>query len=421
MASELMVDLADCTEYRQTLLARSPGTIRFLTILLSSLLASALIWAALTEADLVVRAPGSVRPVSPPQQVFIDFHGDVPGAVLGIAVVEVKYKQGDRVHQGDVLIRMDTTRLDSEISKRELTIRSGEKELWQLGERQELLDDEFDKAQAETRAELLQAEEDYRRAIGQRKVDIERAEAELRAAQQKRSRSETLVARGGAAPPEELDELIARARKAKSDLEGAQLEVVSKAEVFRRKLERQEKQYLGKRKELEREQLHIQQEVDLAKNERDKLVLERQQAVVVAPLDGVITSRELKVGDVPKPGEPVAEIAELNGFLFEVEVLNEDAGLLRGGLPARVKINAYDYQKYGTLNGSVCFIPPDSSVTQGRAVYLVRIELETDEVARGDYRGRIKFGMTGQAEIVTDQESLLSLLVRRIRQSISLG
>jgi hypothetical protein len=55
------------------------------------------------------------------------------------------------------------------------------------------------------------------------------------------------------------------------------------------------------------------------------------------------------------------------------------------------------------------------------AVYMVKVAVPRGEVGRGAYRGRVKLGMTGQAEIVTGRESLLSLLVKRIRQTISLG
>ena len=54
-------------------------------------------------------------------------------------------------------------------------------------------------------------------------------------------------------------------------------------------------------------------------------------------------------------------------------------------------------------------------------MYFVRIEVEGDEVRRGDNRGKVKLGMAGQVEIVTKQKSILSLFVKRIRQSISLG
>jgi len=42
-------------------------------------------------------------------------------------------------------------------------------------------------------------------------------------------------------------------------------------------------------------------------------------------------------------------------------------------------------------------------------------------VGRGVFRGRVKLGMGGLAEIVTGRESLLSILVKQIRRSISLG
>jgi hypothetical protein len=42
-------------------------------------------------------------------------------------------------------------------------------------------------------------------------------------------------------------------------------------------------------------------------------------------------------------------------------------------------------------------------------------------VGRGELRGLVRLGMTGQTEIITGRESLLSLLFRQIRQTISLG
>jgi hypothetical protein len=53
-------------------------------------------------------------------------------------------------------------------------------------------------------------------------------------------------------------------------------------------------------------------------------------------------------------------------------------------------------------------------------VYTLRIALSRDVVGRGAYRGRVRLGMAGQAEIVIGRESLLSLLIKRIRRTISL-
>ena len=132
----------------------------------------------------------------------------------------------------------------------------------------------------------------------------------------------------------------------------------------------------------------------------------------------------MKVGDVLEPGKPVVEMARQEGFLFEASVPSEEVGHLRVGMPARIKLDAYDYQRYGTVDGTVCFLSPDSGgggEEQKTATYTVRIALASDELGRGEFRGRVKLGMAGQADIVTGQESLLSLLVKRIRQTISLG
>jgi hypothetical protein len=51
----------------------------------------------------------------------------------------------------------------------------------------------------------------------------------------------------------------------------------------------------------------------------------------------------------------------------------------------------------------------------------VRIALGSNEVGRGEFHGRVKLGMSGQADVVTGRDSLLSLLLRRIRRTVSLG
>jgi multidrug efflux pump subunit AcrA (membrane-fusion protein) len=164
-------------------------------------------------------------------------------------------------------------------------------------------------------------------------------------------------------------------------------------------------------------------EVVSARLELGKLTLEHKHAVLRAPLDGIVTTGDVKVGDVLETGKAVVEIAQQAGFRFEATVPSEEVAHLRVGLPARIKLDAYDYQRYGTLDGTVCFLSPDSEIAQGQklATYTVRIELPCDVVGRGDLRGRVKLGMAGQVEILTDRERLLRILVRRIRRTISLG
>src|SRR5947209_20093906 len=138
MRKNLILDLADCTEFRQTLQARPPRIVHGTALLLATLLGTALLWAALTKADLVVRAAGRVRPVSTPKKVFNAGRADVLSASIGGRVLEVNFREGDEVRQGDVLIRLDTARLDNEIAKRKRTMQTGEGEVAQTVRLEEL-------------------------------------------------------------------------------------------------------------------------------------------------------------------------------------------------------------------------------------------------------------------------------------------
>jgi HlyD family secretion protein len=164
-------------------------------------------------------------------------------------------------------------------------------------------------------------------------------------------------------------------------------------------------------------------EVETARIELASLELEQQQAVIRAPIDGIITRGDVKVGDLLEAGKSAVELARQEGFVFEAAVPSEDVGHLRTGMRALVKLDAFDYQRYGTAAGAVCFLSPDSGVSEGQktAIYTVRIALESDAIGRGSLRGQLKLGMAGHAEIITDRESLLALLAKRIRRTISLG
>jgi HlyD family secretion protein len=177
-----------------------------------------------------------------------------------------------------------------------------------------------------------------------------------------------------------------------------------------------------------------QTEVQSAKLELASLMTQQQQATLRAPVDGVVAWSDVKVGELVPQGKVILEVAEEKGFIFEATVPSEEIGLLKVGMAARVKLDAFDYQKYGVVPGVVQFISPDSGVAQAPAnaptasgkggqtpYYIVRISLAGDEFSRGRFPGQIKLGMAGHVEIVTEQESLLKILVRKVRRSISLG
>lgn len=421
MRSEYLVDLADCREYRQTLEARPPAIVHGAALLLVALLASAVAWAGLTQANLVVRASGRVRPIDVPTQVFASL-----GTTLDGRVAEVRFREGQHVRAGDVLVQLDTGRLDNDLAKTRRTIATAEEELARLDRLAALLEEQFAVGKSKASAELTQAVAEVERAHQRRASEIRRAEVELATATDQESRIKRLVPTR-AATETQLIEATAKVQDAEQKLRLASVSVdEGKLAVLRQALDLVERDFAVRAAELETRRVAKRGEIDAAGKELANLVREHDLATLRAPCDGVVTRGVIKVGDILESGKPVLEIARQQGFRFEVAVASEDVGLLREGMPARIKFDAYDYQKYGTLGGLVAFISPDSHLpdeksTSKGAMYLVRLDVAGDRVERGDLVGLVKLGMTGRAEIVTAGESLLGILLRRIRSSISLG
>jgi HlyD family secretion protein len=170
-------------------------------------------------------------------------------------------------------------------------------------------------------------------------------------------------------------------------------------------------------------------DIDVASKELANLLLARERAVLCAPVDGIVVSEQINVGDVLQAGKPVVEIAQQDGFRFEAVVPGSDVGDLEVGMPVKIKFDAYDYQKYGTLDGTVCFISPDSRIAQSETSaastaeplsFTVRIDLHDRELGRGPLRGVVKLGLGGTAEVVTGRESILAIFLKKIRRTISL-
>jgi HlyD family secretion protein len=415
MRRELVIDLAECTEFRHTLQARPPALVHATTLLLLALLAAAIAWATWVEASLVVRAAGRVRSVAAPTRLFTP-----AGTRLEGRVAEVLFAEGSEVKRGQPLLRLQSDPLDNEIAKHQRTIAAAEEELANLKQLETLLDQQYASASAKAEAELVQAIDEVELEKQRRASELRASEAELDVAHDRLERLRLLT--GRAASNVELIETQTQAKLAQERLEQARLPVdQGPVAVLRQARELVDRDFAVRRAELQTRRAVKQGEADAARRELANLLLQREQAELRSPLDGVVISEEIKPGDVLPAGTAVVEIAPRDGYLFEAAVPSEDAGLLAVGMPVRVKFDAYDYQTYGVLTGTVKFISPDSRLVGEATAYLVRIELHGDAVGRGQKRGDVKLGLGGVAEIVTDRESLLMVFLKKMRQTISLG
>lgn len=147
--------------------------------------------------------------------------------------------------------------------------------------------------------------------------------------------------------------------------------------------------------------------------------LAMQHTTVTAPVNGVITTMEvLSPGTVLQPGQVLATIAPAGArLLVEASVLNKDIAFIEKGLPAKLKFDAFPFQDYGAVEGTVIEVSPDAQVNKdSQSFYKVTIAPQRTEIAARGKNIPLRTGLTLTAEIVTERKSILSFILEPFRK-----
>lgn len=157
-------------------------------------------------------------------------------------------------------------------------------------------------------------------------------------------------------------------------------------------------------------------------------VLGRQDVVerttVRAPLRGTVKNiRVTTIGGIIQAGTDIMEIVPLEDqLLVEARIKPSDVAFLRPGLPATVKISAYDFGIYGGLEGTIEHVSPDTFKDEKRTVanpedsayYRLLVRTKTATLKRNDVSLEIIPGMTASVEILTGHKSVLDYLLKPV-------
>lgn len=152
-----------------------------------------------------------------------------------------------------------------------------------------------------------------------------------------------------------------------------------------------------------------------------------QDTVIVAPTNGVVKNvRFTTQGGVLRPGDEMLQIVPTDEELIaEAKVSPSDIAYIRPGQGATIKFDAYDSSIYGSAEGTVTYVSPDTLTEQvpgapERPYYRVHIKVDTSRMKVID-KNKIQLqpGMTVTAEIKTGNNTVLSYLMKPITKTIS--
>lgn len=140
---------------------------------------------------------------------------------------------------------------------------------------------------------------------------------------------------------------------------------------------------------------------------------------IVAPVDGVVTDvTSTQPGDKIQANAPLAGIAPKNARpILKIDIAEHDRGFLREGLPVQLKFNAFPYQRYGLIRGTLQFISPATkpSPQTKQPVYEGRVSLEQVQYRVGETAYPLRYGMTAVAEIVVRERRIIDLALDPFR------
>jgi HlyD family secretion protein len=407
-----------------------------------------LAWSFIGRADVIVTEQGSLAPASEVRR----FYAPIDGELANLYVAE-----GQPVTKGDVLARLNArgaVEAAGNAMQAQLKLENAEREWRQFPEKKALLEQRA--ATLRQAMDLEERQHQKRTVLGtSRLVDEEKAQmAEARtnveetkrardAAQLEAEKFERVYAAASGAGVSQLQ--VEAKRNARQAAENAYRLAQSRAaELVARQsqeLVQAEVQLEGSGEQLKKLRLDYEAATNELATAEEKLRLQLETARVeadaasrirfenidkdnylqiIAPVSGVVTDlTSTQAGDKVQANSPLGGIAPGGSrAVVKVEIAESDRAFLREGLPVKLKFNAFPYQRYGVINGTLEYVSPatkPSSQTK-QPVYEARVSLDRDYYKVAETRYPLRYGMIATVEIVVRERRLIDLALDPFRQ-----
>jgi len=348
-------------------------------------------WAWWAILDEVTVGTGKITPSS---------HAQVIESLDGGIVSAMLVREGDIVERGQMLARLDPTRFQSnygESAARVRALRASSERLRSELTGEPLRFSEESMREPELVARERQLYESRRRNLNETVANLKKTYqlvmSELRMTQ-------PLVAKGAASEVE-----VIRLQRQATELQG--------------KIDEARNQFAVRARE---EQVKINGDLEAQIQAMSGKADQVDRATLFSPVRGIVKDIQVTtVGGVLQPGGKLMEIVPLEDqLLVETRINPRDIAYIRPGLPATVKVTAYDSSIYGNLTGQVEVVSPDTlqdEVRRDQFYYRVYVRTKSAELQnKSGQRFPILPGMVANVEIKTGQKTVMDYLIKPLNK-----
>ena len=287
----------------------------------------------LFRVSLSVQGRGIIRPVSELAEVRV-----IPSAIVAAVFIT----EGHPVSKGDTLFMLSSVETDRQLDYRQQELKKYTNYINDL----QFLTGETGLTGCQT--DLYKTEQsNFRKKLAEIDSRIERADRDI--ARQKKLYENMLISK------KEFEDMLFYQDQLENERKIYESSNVFKWEVDLTKLNS------------ERDDCLMQ--IDLLKKKKDLYVIR-------SPVDGTVESfAGIYTGSNLQSGQVVAIISPSNAMIAEVYISAKNIGMLRKGMPVRIQVDAFNYNEWGILSGTISGISGDYFLVNNVPVFKVKCSL----------------------------------------------
>ena len=362
--------------------AHVAGTVIILGIF--SLLIAAVIWACLSKTDIVVTSNGTIQPVGN----ISSLNSYASGTVKKINVEE-----GAFVTMGQVLIELDTQSLDIDVDtlNNQKKVLEAQKSFYMMIRNQEDISAvDISKYAGNVQPYLLTIidnDKAYHNNLSTLESEKENAALNRDIANIK------------------LEEYSRNDEVSQAEYDAQKLVVKQTENAFIQAETNVLKAQTTYSEQVNSSISEINSKLSQIEADLNKYNLSISNQKIVAPVNGYINSIAVNnIGETVTVAQQVVTIVPADSDVEMVcYIKNMDIADIKTGMDAEIKLEAYPYNKYGTVKGKVKYISPSSFNTEKMgSVYLVKLDVENS-----NEKIDIMSGLTGTVEVKVGKRSIM--------------
>lgn len=410
---------------------------RLIIWVIASFILAMLLWAVLGQIDIVAVAQGKVIPDG---NIKI-----VQPAVTGV-VKELRVKDGDYVEKGAILIVLDKTVIDAKVNQ--LSARQANNGAL-LAVYHQLIDVITQQKSrslpvyAENTSPELVARSNqlFQQSLSAFTAKAESLQQDIAGLKSQKVESENLAGKLAATLPiilkrhDAIERLFAKKMIAEKDyLDSKQVMVEAQYDLKtqRSTIDSLSIQILSgeasyaemvsnKLLDLESKRSDLLSEQDELKEQIIQQREEAAQHIITAPNNGYVQDMVIHtLGGSLKATEPALKIIpNKDELVIEAMVLNRDVGFMRVGQEAVIKLDTFDFIKYGALTGRVISLSSDAIQDEKLGlVFKAIIKIEKNNVLVDGARINVNSGLSVIAEVKTGKRRIVEYFLNPVRKAV---